>query len=66
MGVLRLLDETGLDSLDGNPHALDLTAWKLHADALHVRAEATLRYLDDVCTDTAALLSLTFADNATA
>ena len=66
MGSLRLLDEAGFDGLDGNPHALDLPARELYADTLDVWAKAALRDLNDVSANAAALLSLTFADDATA
>ena len=36
---LSLGNFTSLDRLNGNPHALDLTAWQLDSDALNVRTE---------------------------
>ena len=36
---LSLGNFTSLDRLNGNPHALDLTAWQLDSDALNIRTE---------------------------
>ena len=61
-----LLNEAGLESLDGNPDALDGAVGQLDADALQVRLEATLGGLGHVRADTAALLGDTFTVNDTA
>ena len=36
---LSLGNFTSLDRLNGNPHALDLTAWQFDSDALNVRTK---------------------------
>ncbi len=61
---LDFFDETGLERLDGNPETLDATVRELHADALKVRTERALRLLDELKTDTSALLALTFVNDA--
>ncbi len=61
--VLDLLDETGLDGLHGDKHALDGAAGELHADALEVGFEGAGSLLGDVRADAAALLGLTLTVN---
>lgn len=56
----------GLNGLYRDPHAFDLTAGKLDADALHVGTETTLGVLNQAGTDTTALFGETFTDDATA
>ena len=58
---LGLLDQAGFDRLDGDQHALGSAIGQLHADALKVRAELTLRDASHVRADAAALLGLTLA-----
>ena len=50
-----------LDSLYGNPHALNGPVRELHANALYVWTENAFYRLGYVCTNTAALLGLTLA-----
>ena len=38
---LSLGNFTSLDRLNGNPHALNFTAWQLDSDALNIRTEFT-------------------------
>lgn len=65
MFELDLLDETGFEGLDGDPKTLDATVRKLYADALKVRTEGALRLLNELETDPAALLALTFVNDTT-
>lgn len=58
-----LLDQTGLDSLDGNPYALRAAIRQLDLDALKVRAELAFRNAGNVRTNASAFLALTFAVN---
>ena len=63
-GVLRFFDESGFEGLNGNPEALDATVRKLYADALKIRLKRAFRLLDELETDPAALLALTFVNDA--
>ena len=61
VGRLCLLDETGFDCLDGDPHALGPAVGGFDPDALKVGAELALRDASHVRADAAALLRLTLA-----
>lgn len=63
---LSLGDKTGLEGLCGHPHALDLPGRQFHTDALDIRLEYALGLLHELETDTAALLALTFVNDAAA
>ena len=56
-----LLDETGLDRLDGHPHALRAAVRGFDPDALQVGPEFALRDAGHVRANAAALLRLTLA-----
>ena len=59
---LSLDNFASLDRLNGNPHALYLTAWQLDSDALNVWAEFPPCVLNQRGTDTTAFLGETFTD----
>ena len=59
-------DQTGLEGLDRDKHALDLAAGELDPHALEVRTELALGGLYDVRADTAFGAVLTFAVDDTA
>ena len=64
--ALGLFDQARLDGLGADPQTLNRTAGSAYAYALDIRLECALVLLDELKTDTAALLALTFVDNLTA
>ncbi len=60
-GASGLLDQAGLDRLDGDQHALRAAIGQADADPLEVGAELPLRDAGHVRADAAALLRLTLA-----
>ena len=62
---LSLGNFASLDRLNGNPHALDFTAWQLDSDALNVRTEFPPSVLNQRSPDTSAFLGKTFTDYTT-
>ena len=64
--ALGLFDHARLDGLGADPQTLNRTAGSAYAYALDIRLECALVLLDELKTDTTALLALTFVDNLTA
>lgn len=58
------LDLARLDRLGRHPDTLDLTVGHPHANTLQIRAEGPLGILDDVSSDAAAFLRLTFTGDS--
>jgi hypothetical protein len=59
-----LLDFTGLDRLNRDPHPFDLPIREKYTDSLHIRFERSLGNFSDVGTDAPAFFGKTFSVNS--